>query len=281
MIAIIYPRVSTEEQAKSGYSLAAQRDACQARALALGYTQENIVEVCEDGVSGDILERPGLTRVRELVRQGGVGHFICLDPDRFSRKLTHQLLVTDELEHAGVQLEFINFEWRDTPEGRLFYTLRGAIAEFEKEKIKERTMQGKRQHAKEGGAEAKAALARLRSRLAGINEERDRLLVLYQKAIIPLGKIEEKLAELSAQESKLIAAEVSLQERADAATVPGLVDLRELISALRTGLEDENPTQRQFILRCLVATVMVREDGIDIVARIPDREQIGQELDKE
>ncbi|MDI6872503.1 MAG: recombinase family protein [Bacillota bacterium] len=150
MVAIVYARVSTEDQAREGYSLAAQREACRARALALGYRPEEVLELSDDGVSGDLMERPGLSRVRDLIRQGGVGHVICLDPDRLARRLTYQLILTEELERAGVQLDFVNFEWRNTPEGRLFYSLRGAIAEYEKEKIRERSMRGKRQKAKQG-----------------------------------------------------------------------------------------------------------------------------------
>ena len=61
------------------------------------------------------------------------------------------MVVTEEFEHSGCILVFVNFVWKDTPEGRLFYSLRGAIAEFEKEKIKERTMRGLRQKAIQGG----------------------------------------------------------------------------------------------------------------------------------
>ncbi|HHY47732.1 MAG TPA: recombinase family protein, partial [Firmicutes bacterium] len=140
MIAIVYCRVSTEDQARHGYSLIDQLDACKKKAQALGATE--IIECVDEGISGSILERPGLTRARDLIRQGHVDLFVCYDPDRLARNLSHQLIVTEEIERAGVRLEFINFDWKDTPEGKLFYSLRGAIAEYEKEKIRERTMRG-------------------------------------------------------------------------------------------------------------------------------------------
>ncbi|MGC8488927.1 MAG: recombinase family protein, partial [Clostridia bacterium] len=75
---------------------------------------------------------------------------VIYDPDRFARRLSHQLLLTEEIERAGVALEFINFEWQDTPEGKLFYSMRGAIAEYEREKIRLRTTAGRLQKARTG-----------------------------------------------------------------------------------------------------------------------------------
>ncbi|MGI9862341.1 recombinase family protein [Moorella naiadis] len=149
MRAAIYVRVSTEDQAKHGYSLHDQKESCKARALELGASE--ILEFADEGVSGELLERPGLTALRQSVKASQVDLVVCYDPDRLSRNLAHQLLVTDEIEKSGVQLDFVNFEWQNTPDGRLFYALRGAIAEFEKEKIRERTTRGKLQKAKQGG----------------------------------------------------------------------------------------------------------------------------------
>jgi len=147
-IALIYPRVSTEDQKEYGYSLADQRDRCIAKAKELGATK--IIETADEGVSGSILERPGLSEARELIRNGSIDYFICLDPDRLARKLAHQLIVSDEIERAGCQLVFVDSEYKNTPEGRLFYSMRGAFAEFEKEKITQRLLRGSRQKAKEG-----------------------------------------------------------------------------------------------------------------------------------
>ncbi len=56
--ALIYLRVSTEEQAERGYSIAAQREECRTRAWDLG--ADEILEFVDEGVSGSILERPAL-----------------------------------------------------------------------------------------------------------------------------------------------------------------------------------------------------------------------------
>ena len=110
----------------------------------------DICEYADEGVSGAILDRPGLSALRAAVRAAGVGLVVVYDPDRLARKLAYQLLVTEEIEAAGARLEFVNFEWRNTAEGQLFYALRGAVAQYEKEKIRERTMAGRRQKAKSG-----------------------------------------------------------------------------------------------------------------------------------
>ncbi len=68
--AILYARVSTEEQARSGYSLAQQLEALRAQASLEGY--EVLEEIADPGWSGAYLDRPGLDRVRDLVQGGGV-----------------------------------------------------------------------------------------------------------------------------------------------------------------------------------------------------------------
>lgn len=147
MLALIYVRVSTEEQAKRGYSIPEQIAECKQRAAQLGAT--DTVEFVDD-VGGDFLERPKLEQARQLVRSKKVKWFICFDPDRFSRNLLNQLLVTDEIDKAGVELVFLQHRREKTAEGNLFYAIRGAIAEFEKKKILERTQRGKRGKAKQG-----------------------------------------------------------------------------------------------------------------------------------
>lgn len=149
MRAAIYTRVSTEEQAIHGYSLAEQRKACGERAVELGAAE--IMQFADEGVSGAALDRPGLTALREAVEAGLINTVILRDPDRLSRKLSHQLLLSEEFETAGVRLEFLDFEWKTTPEGRLFYSIKGAVAEYEREKIRERVTRGKLQKARQGG----------------------------------------------------------------------------------------------------------------------------------
>jgi len=79
--AVLYARVSTEEQAKKGYSLAQQLEALREHAAREGY--EVLEKVVDAGQSGVSLERPGMDRVRDLVAAGGVGVVLAQDRDRF------------------------------------------------------------------------------------------------------------------------------------------------------------------------------------------------------
>ncbi|MEW5763287.1 MAG: recombinase family protein [Bacillota bacterium] len=149
----VYVRVSTEEQALHGYSAPEQEAAGKERGRQIAPPDKQVrFEVFADlGVSGSTLDRPELARLREWVKQGRLDAVVARDPDRLSRKLAHQLLLAEEFEKAGVRLEFLDFEWKDTPEGRLFYAVKGAFAEYEREKIRERTVRGKLQKARMGG----------------------------------------------------------------------------------------------------------------------------------
>src|SRR5215204_6513197 len=93
--AILYARVSTDEQARSGYSLAQQIEALRAHAAREGY--EVLEEVVNPGQSGASLERPGIDRVRDLVASGGVSVVLAQDRDRFAREPAYLYLLREEL----------------------------------------------------------------------------------------------------------------------------------------------------------------------------------------
>ena len=149
---LLYTRVSTERQAEK-YGLDAQLAGLHKRAADLGYElvcdgeQSAFVD---DGYSGGDLNRPALDRLRQAVSQGRAEVVLCYDPDRLSRNLTDLLLLDDEIARAGLRLEFITQDTDSSPEGRLFFTIRGAVAEFEKAKIRERMVRGKREKARQG-----------------------------------------------------------------------------------------------------------------------------------
>ena len=75
--AILYARVSTDEQARSGYSLAQQLEALREYAAREGY--EVLEGVEGPGQGGARLARPGLDKVRDLVAKGGVSIVLARD----------------------------------------------------------------------------------------------------------------------------------------------------------------------------------------------------------
>jgi len=138
----IYARVSTDDQARTGYSLTDQVNTCRQRLLAQGYTA--ISEYVDDGYSGEFLERPALSRLRADLGAKLIATVMVYDPDRLSRNLTNQLIIAADIVKSGAKLDFVTGSYDASPDGRLFFAMRGAIAEFEKEKIRERSLRGKR-----------------------------------------------------------------------------------------------------------------------------------------
>jgi site-specific DNA recombinase len=113
--AILYARVSTDEQARSGYSLAQQIEALRAYADREGY--EVLEEVQDPGVSGASLERPGMDRVRDLVAAGCVFIVLAQDRERFAREPAYHYLLRREFEEHGTKLRALNDRGDDSPEG--------------------------------------------------------------------------------------------------------------------------------------------------------------------
>jgi site-specific DNA recombinase len=146
--AILYARVSTEEQARSGYSLAQQIEALREYASREGY--EVLEEIMDPGQSGASLARPGMDQVRDLVATGDVLVVLAQDRDRFAREPAYHYLLKKEFEEHGCRLRALNDRGDDTPEGQLTDDVLDVLAKFERAKTAERTRRGKVRKAKEG-----------------------------------------------------------------------------------------------------------------------------------
>lgn len=97
------------------------------------------------------MNRPKFKQVRELVRQGLV-HAVCVyDLDRLSRRLAHQLLLSEGFEQAGVALRIVTMpDDAKTPEADMLKNMRGVFAEYERSKTLERTARGRRGRVRAG-----------------------------------------------------------------------------------------------------------------------------------
>jgi DNA invertase Pin-like site-specific DNA recombinase len=122
-------------------SLPTQIAACQTLASKSGYTVPDS-HVFTDEMSGTTLARPGLQQVRDLITRRAIAALVVYDPDRLSRNLGHQLLMTEQAEKAGVALLIVSHPLEHGPEGWLFFQMRGALAEYERAKILERMKRG-------------------------------------------------------------------------------------------------------------------------------------------
>src|SRR5215211_9435526 len=173
--AIIYCRVSTSEQARSGYSLAQQIEALRAYAAREGY--EVLEEVQDAGQSGASLERPGMDLVRDLVAAGGVCVVLAQDRDRFAREPAYHYLLRREFDEYGTKIRALNDRGDDSPEGELTDGILDQLGKYERAKIVERSRRGKLRKAREG----KVMAGRRVKYGFKLNAARDGLLVDEEK----------------------------------------------------------------------------------------------------
>jgi site-specific DNA recombinase len=145
--AAIYARVSTETQEKQ-QTIKSQLAELRRYADAQGLTIAQ--EFVDDGYSGTVLERPGLDALRDFVSAGGVETVLVLCPDRLSRKHLHLGILIEDFQKRGIKLDFVNQQVDDSPEGQLLLQIQGAVSEYERTKILDRTRRGKKHKAQQG-----------------------------------------------------------------------------------------------------------------------------------
>ncbi len=149
--AILYARVSTDAQAEEGSSLRTQIESCAEYAAANGLAVPGDDYRILDDYTGSQLSRPGLDRARELLEGGQAEAIVVHASDRLTRQPAHLIILREEWQRLGVELHFVNRgKSEDNPEARLLENVEAIIAEYEREKIRERTMRGKRRKAQDG-----------------------------------------------------------------------------------------------------------------------------------
>ena len=99
----------------------------------------------DDGYSGASLRRPGLDRLREQVSGAAFDRLVMTEPSRLARNYVHQMLLLEELERGGCQVEFIDQPMSHNPHDQLLLQIRGAVAEYERSLIAERMRRGRLQ----------------------------------------------------------------------------------------------------------------------------------------
>ena len=136
--AIGYTRVSTEEQAKEGVSLASQED--KIKSYASLHDIELLEIISDKGASGKSLDREGMNRLLELVESNEINAVIVYKLDRLSRKTKDFLSLIDMFENKDIAFHSIE-EKVDTKSanGMFFLTIMSAISQWERGIIIERT----------------------------------------------------------------------------------------------------------------------------------------------
>lgn len=148
MRVVTYARVSTAQQAESGSSLEEQRLALYAACVAHGW--EHVEHIEDAGLSGSLLDRPGVERLERLATAKAMDLVLCAKVDRLARKAWIAEHLIDRLAKHGVAVEFTEQSFDASPVGDLTRGLIGHIAQFERALIRGRTMKGKRDKAQSG-----------------------------------------------------------------------------------------------------------------------------------
>jgi DNA invertase Pin-like site-specific DNA recombinase len=131
----LYARVSTDEQ-NADKQIVELRKYCE-------YSHHEIVGEFSDTISGMKDSRPELDRLMKSVFLGGIEAVIIWKLDRLGRSLKHLISIVEQLEGKNIGLIVITQGFDTTkPEGKLFFHIFGAIAQFERELISARTKLG-------------------------------------------------------------------------------------------------------------------------------------------
>lgn len=147
--AVIYTRVSTNEQVENGTSLLSQREACMRVAQNMGL---EVVDVCEDaGVSGTRYQtREGIKKALKHIESGQASVLIATKIDRVGRSAKVVLDVVERIERANGELITEDVKFDKSATGRFMRTIWAAMGEMEKDNIRDRMMGGKLQRVAEG-----------------------------------------------------------------------------------------------------------------------------------
>jgi DNA invertase Pin-like site-specific DNA recombinase len=146
-----YARVSTQDQ-----NLELQRDAL---------TKAGCQRVYEDKLSGARTDRPGLSKILEMLRKGDT--LVVWKLDRLGRSVKQLVDLVGELHKQGVQFKSLTDAIdTGTPSGRFFFHIMASLAEMERELNAERTRAGleiARQLGRKGGRKPKMTGSKIES----------------------------------------------------------------------------------------------------------------------
>lgn len=146
----VYVRVSTTNQVEEGYSIDGQLDSLTKYCEAMGWSIYN--KYIDAGFSGGKLDRPDMMKLIQEAKKGLFDTVLVYKLDRLSRNVRDTLYLVKEVFNQN-DVHFVSLQENlDTSSamGNLFLTLLSAIAEFEREQIKERMQLGKVGRAKSG-----------------------------------------------------------------------------------------------------------------------------------
>lgn len=141
--AILYIRVSTDEQASEGISIEAQQ------AKLLTYCQQRGLQVTETivdaGISGGkyLSQRPGGQKLIEMLKSRKASHVVAVKLDRLFRNAADGLWTIENWDNDGISTHLIDINGMgldtSSPMGRMMLTMMAGFAQLERSMIRDRT----------------------------------------------------------------------------------------------------------------------------------------------
>ena len=134
-----YARVSTKDQ-----ELSSQVERIQKHISDYGLIPAIEGAIFQEKMSGASNSRPERAKILKLAEQGKIDLIICTKLDRWGRSLKDLIETLNFLESKNVNMIFLdqNIDL-GTPMGRMLFQILGAVAEFERNLIVERTQEGR------------------------------------------------------------------------------------------------------------------------------------------
>ena len=140
----IYARVSTDKQT-------CENQLNELRSIAERMQFIIVDEFIDEGISGATSSRPSLDALMKSATQRRFDMVMCWSIDRLGRSLQNLIEILNELQSLNVDLFFMQQGMdTSTSAGRMIFSIFGALAEFERNLIRERVIAGQQRAISQG-----------------------------------------------------------------------------------------------------------------------------------
>lgn len=143
----IYGRTSSREQERE-QTAQIQIERATRAIEKRGY--ELVAKYVDEGISGELLERPALDRLLEEMEEKQIEVVLITEPDRLAREFYVQQFLQRQIKDNGARVEFLSMPPAKSEDEQLGHDLMGLVSGWERKKIKQRTLRGKLKKAKDG-----------------------------------------------------------------------------------------------------------------------------------